>query len=171
MRSGCTSAHRARIARWIESRRNMRKIWRRRFRACGRTGIEDLRTDLRGWLQQVAQNDDDWKPLHFEFALRAGGASGPRSSQHSEEAVLTEGVRLRGSIDLVEKHVATRRAAGDGSQDREASREDSGVYGRRASAAAAALRAGGGAAVRANVESGRLFYATQRGGYQQIGIR
>ena len=33
------------------------------------TEIEDLRTDLRGWLQHVAVNDDEWKPVHFEFAF------------------------------------------------------------------------------------------------------
>ena len=33
------------------------------------TGIEDLRTDLRGWLQFVAANDAGWAPLHFEFAF------------------------------------------------------------------------------------------------------
>ena len=72
-----------------------------------RTEIEDLRTDLRGWLQHIAVNDDDWIPQHFEFAfgLRSQEARDPAST--SEEAVLDEGVRLRGSIDLVERH-ATR---------------------------------------------------------------
>jgi ATP-dependent helicase/nuclease subunit B len=81
-----------------------------------KTGIEDLRTDLRGWLQQVAQNDGDWEPAHFEFAF---------------------GLETR----------SERRAAGDGSQDREGSGADSGVYGRRARTATAVVRAGGGAAV------------------------
>src|SRR6185436_17112356 len=57
--------------------------------------IEDLRTDLRGWLQHVARNDDDWEPVRFELAF--GG---------DHPVVLTEGVNLRGRIDLVEKNVA-----------------------------------------------------------------
>ena len=31
--------------------------------------IEDLRTDLRGWLEHVARNDDDWEPVQFELAF------------------------------------------------------------------------------------------------------
>ncbi|HTB18982.1 MAG TPA: PD-(D/E)XK nuclease family protein, partial [Bryobacteraceae bacterium] len=31
--------------------------------------IENLRTDLRGWLQQVAATQSDWLPLHFEFGF------------------------------------------------------------------------------------------------------
>jgi len=55
--------------------------------------IEDLRTDLRGWLQHVARNDDDWEPVNFELAFG------------DPPLALAEGVNLRGRIDLVEKHV------------------------------------------------------------------
>ena len=34
-----------------------------------RSEIEDLRTDLRGWLQFIAVQDDDWIPIHFEFGF------------------------------------------------------------------------------------------------------
>ena len=53
-----------------------------------KTEIEDLRTDLRGWLQQVAQNDGDWEPMHFEFAFGLDGSRGPRSGEHRDEALL-----------------------------------------------------------------------------------
>ena len=62
--------------------------------------IEDLRTDLRGWLQHVARNDDDWEPVQFELAF---GKDQP--------VALAEGVHLRGRIDLVEKHVSRERFA------------------------------------------------------------
>src|SRR5262249_37056529 len=70
-----------------------------------KTEIEDLRTDLRGWLQQVAQNDGDWMPLHFEFSFGLEQRQGRDPASVAEEAVLGEGVRLRGSIDLIERHV------------------------------------------------------------------
>jgi ATP-dependent helicase/nuclease subunit B len=72
-----------------------------------RTEIEDIRTDLRGWVRQMAEASPDWVPLHFEFAfgLRTDGTRDPAS--RAEEAVILDGVRLRGSIDLIEKH-ATR---------------------------------------------------------------
>src|SRR5262249_53862508 len=70
-------------------------------------GVEDLRVDLRGWLQHVARNDDEWLPLHFElaFGLRHDEQREPASS--AAETTLREGVRLRGSIDLVERNCTT----------------------------------------------------------------
>ena len=38
--------------------------------------IENLRTDLRGWLQHIAANDEDWIPEHFEFAFGLRSQSG-----------------------------------------------------------------------------------------------
>jgi ATP-dependent helicase/nuclease subunit B len=133
--------------------------------------IEDLRTDLRGWLQQVAQNDTDWQPLYFEFAFGLSGARrdrDPASTDH--EASLAEGVRLRGSIDLVEKHVRSGALrVTDHKTGKPPERIPAYVGGGRVlqpllyAVAAEQL-------LQAKVESGRLFYATQRGGYQQIGI-
>lgn len=71
--------------------------------------IEDIRTDLRGWLQHVASNDDEWLPIHFElaFGLANQGGTERDSASIPNEVELTElGVRLRGSIDLVERNVA-----------------------------------------------------------------
>jgi hypothetical protein len=66
--------------------------------------IEEIRTDLHGWLGQVAASNDGWIPIHFELGF--GMAQDPRRDPASAaaEALLTNGVRLRGSIDLVEKH-------------------------------------------------------------------
>jgi CRISPR/Cas system-associated exonuclease Cas4 (RecB family) len=69
--------------------------------------VEDLRTDLRGWLRQRAQlaaDGEQWQPRYFEFSfgLVRSGDRDPESS--SEEALILDGIRLRGSIDLVEEH-------------------------------------------------------------------
>src|ERR1035441_5115907 len=68
-----------------------------------RSEIEDLRIDLRGWIQQAAANDG-WLPAHFEFSfgIDAHELRDPQST--NAEAVLDGGVRLRGAIDLIEKH-------------------------------------------------------------------
>jgi len=132
--------------------------------------IEDLRTDLRGWIHQVAQNDSDWEPLYFEFAFGLENREGRDPASTEREAVLQEGVRLRGSIDLVERHVKTNvLRVTDHKSGKPLDRVP--------------LYVGGGRALQpllyglaaeqilgAKVESGRLFYATQRGGYQQMGI-
>ncbi len=72
-----------------------------------RSAVESLRSDVRGWLQQTAVPAPDWIPIHFEFGF--GLPPGPRRDPASsrEEALILDGVRLRGSIDLIERH-ATR---------------------------------------------------------------
>jgi ATP-dependent helicase/DNAse subunit B len=119
--------------------------------------IEDLRTDLRGWLQHAAGNDDEWVPTHFELAF--------------EPVDLAEGVRLRGRIDLVEKH-----------STRDAFRVTDHKTGKRPDTIPRWV--GGGKSLQpllyalaveqklhGAVEAGRLFYATQRGGYTPIEIK
>jgi ATP-dependent helicase/nuclease subunit B len=66
--------------------------------------VEGVRTDLRGWIQQVAAQSE-WLPLHFEFGfgLALDEHRDPQSTK--EEAVILDGIRLRGSIDLVERHM------------------------------------------------------------------
>jgi ATP-dependent helicase/nuclease subunit B len=125
------------------------------------TEIEELRTDLRGWLQHAARDDDEWLPEHFEY---------PFGNDGEPEVVLKEGVRLRGRIDLVERNMTT------------------GVYrvtdhktGKPPESPP--LSVGGGKSLQpilyglateavhnVQVESGRLFYATQRGGYTQMAV-
>ena len=139
-----------------------------------RAEIEDLHTDLRGWLQHAAQNDDDWTPLHFElgFGLEPRRlqvlARDPASVREVVE--LSEGVRLRGSIDLVEMH-STRGVlrVTDHKTGKPPERPPAFVGGGKALqpllyALSAAKLLGH------PVESGRLFYATQRGEYQHMAV-
>ena len=133
--------------------------------------IEDLRTDLRGWLQQVAQNDHDWEPLYFEFSFGLERRAGRDPASTEQEAALTEGVRLRGSIDLVERHTGTRvLRATDHKSGKALDRVPLYVGGGRSlqpllySLAAEKI-------LGERVESGRLFFASQRGGYHQMSIQ
>ncbi|MGH9558242.1 MAG: PD-(D/E)XK nuclease family protein, partial [Bryobacteraceae bacterium] len=69
--------------------------------------IEDLRTDLHGWLHRAATNDSEWMPVHFEFGFGLDAAVDRDPASTSAEADLSEyGVRLRGSIDLIERHAS-----------------------------------------------------------------
>lgn len=134
------------------------------------SGIEDLRTDLRGWLQQMAQNDGDWEPIHFEYGFGLPARGGRDAESTEAAAELAEGVILRGSIDLVEKHIrsgmlrVTDHKTGKPPEKVPAYTGGGKVLQPMLYALAAEKLLGG------TVEMGRLFYATQRGEYRQIGI-
>jgi len=121
--------------------------------------IGDLRTDLRGWLQHVARNDDDWEPVKFELEFG------------KEEPVVLDGVSLRGKIDLLERHVS-----------RDVYRVTDHKTGKRPDTIPRWV--GGGRSLQpllyglaaeqllgSPVEAGRLLYATQRGGYTPVEIK
>ena len=116
--------------------------------------IDGLRTDLRGWLHFTATNEFDWTPVEFELPF--------------EEELA--GVGLRGRVDVVEARGDLRRVTDykTGKAPETIPRWTGGgkhlqplLY-----ALAAEKKLG------ADVEAGRLVYATQRGGYTtvQIGV-
>jgi CRISPR/Cas system-associated exonuclease Cas4 (RecB family) len=133
------------------------------------TEMEDLRSDLRGWLLHVSSHDQEWTPVHFEFAF--GLASNEqRDAASTAEAADLEGVLLRGSIDLVERHAA-----------RAALRVTDHKTGKLPEATPHMVGGGrylqpllyGIAAEKllgAPVECGRLFFATQKGEYRVVEI-
>jgi CRISPR/Cas system-associated exonuclease Cas4 (RecB family) len=109
-------------------------------------------------------------PVHFEFAfgLPADEHRDPASSK--EEAVILNGIRLRGSIDLLEKH-ASRSALRVVDHKTGKAPDNRPQY------------VGGGAILqpllyalaaeqllKQPVESGNLFFCTQRGDFSQISI-
>ena len=128
--------------------------------------VEEIRTDLHGWLGQLAGSEDGWLPIHFElgFGLPRDVRRDPASTP--DEAILGGGVRLRGSIDLVERH-ATRGTLRVVDHKTGKAPERPPVW------------VGGGASLQpllyalsaetilgATVESAQLSYCTQRGNYQ-----
>lgn len=114
--------------------------------------IDELRTDLRGWLQFTATNEFDWTPVEFELPF--------------EEELA--GVRLHGRIDVVEARGDLRRVTDykTGKAPETIPRWTGGgkhlqplLY-----SLAAEKKLG------AVMESGRLQYATQRGGFSTVQI-
>ncbi len=134
------------------------------------TEVEDLRTDLRGWIQQVAMTRTEWLPLHFEFAF--GLAEGRRRDPASvkEEAAILDGVRLRGSIDLIERHQTrgalrvTDHKTGKAPQNRPQYVGGGAILQPLLYALAAEQLLG------QPVESGGLFFCTQRGDFSEFSI-
>ena len=134
--------------------------------------MEELLTDLRGWLREMSRDDEAWIPAHFELAF--GLAEDPERDPASttREVRILNGIRLRGSIDLVETIT---------SGDKTAVRVTDHKTGRPLRLAAGQrLEVGGGEVLQPiiyglaaeqlldeEVEYGQLFYSTRRGEYQR----
>jgi ATP-dependent helicase/nuclease subunit B len=130
--------------------------------------IESIRADLREWLRRVQAESAAWAPWRFElsFGLRGRQAADPHSTP--EPVALENGIRLRGSIDLVEQSPAGALRATDHKTGKARADRNTVV--------------GGGEKLQpvlyglvleklfpeATVEAGRLFYCTQAGGFEEV---
>ncbi|MDH3212896.1 MAG: PD-(D/E)XK nuclease family protein [Myxococcales bacterium] len=66
-------------------------------------GVASVRADLREWLRRASEDDSGFAPWRFELAFGLAGRRA-RDARSVDEAVeLDCGIRLRGSIDLVER--------------------------------------------------------------------
>jgi CRISPR/Cas system-associated exonuclease Cas4 (RecB family) len=69
--------------------------------------IATIRRDLHTWIEQVARDGEEWSPTYFEFAF--GPVPGERDASSIATDVIIDGrFRLRGAIDLIEEHRATK---------------------------------------------------------------
>jgi len=71
-----------------------------------RAEIQAIRADLRGWLQQRASLDADWTPQFYELSFGLHDPAGRDPRSRKEDVEIDGGFRLRGSIDLVERHAS-----------------------------------------------------------------
>ncbi len=70
--------------------------------------VEDLRIDLRTWIRGASQERDGWVPIHFDYAFGLAGGDDRDRDSTPVEAVILDGMRLRGIVDLVEMHPSHR---------------------------------------------------------------
>jgi CRISPR/Cas system-associated exonuclease Cas4 (RecB family) len=133
--------------------------------------IEDIRNDLRAWARLWHAERKDWEPLFSEFAFGLQEQEGRDLASRPEPAVLFGGgVRVRGAIDAVD-----RRRGGTGLRitDHKTGRPPE----------MPPICVGGGAVLQpvlygmaleslldVRVESGRLLFCTQRGGYTEYSM-
>ena len=135
-----------------------------------KTEIEEVRTDLRGWIQQVAATAPDWLPAHFEFAFGLPPDAHRDPASSPDDVAILDGVRLRGSIDLVERHASsdllrvTDHKTGKAPQARPQYVGGGAILQPLLYALAAEKLLG------RPVDSGNLYFCTQRGDFSQIAI-
>ena len=70
--------------------------------------VEALRIDLKGWLQNLAEEGAEWAPLHAEFGFGFAAAGGRDEHSVPEPVTLDGRWLLHGVVDLIE-----RRAGGE----------------------------------------------------------
>lgn len=64
--------------------------------------IEAMRSDLRVWLEKVAEQDG-WVPIHFEFGFGFRAADGGDPASLPDPVTLSGGVMVHGFVDLIER--------------------------------------------------------------------
>jgi hypothetical protein len=67
-----------------------------------------MTADLREWLQKIAEEGAEWTPERFEFSFGLADLLGRDERSRSDPALVDGRFRLRGSIDMIERHRQTR---------------------------------------------------------------
>jgi hypothetical protein len=73
-----------------------------------RDEIAAMTRDLKKWLEELATEGAEWTPERFEFAFGLENTSDRDPGSSPNPAVVDGRFRLRGSIDMVERHRQTR---------------------------------------------------------------
>lgn len=133
-----------------------------------RSEIEDLRIDLHGWIQQAAAEAEGWLPAHFEFSFGMEDREQRDPASRVDPAILEGGVRLRGAIDLIEKHPVRGTLRITDHKTGKFPKELPKYVGGGALLQPLAYGAAAELLLGLPVEYSRLFYCTQRGGYEEI---
>jgi len=125
--------------------------------------IEQIRIDLRGWLFEAVPLSGGWKPAGFEFGFGLARRAGRDPRSVPGEAVVLDGIRLRGSIDLIERHAAQGRLRVTDHKTGKAPDRPMRFVGGGEVLQPVLYGLAAEQLLGCQCESGALFYATQRG--------
>ncbi|RIK95992.1 MAG: PD-(D/E)XK nuclease family protein, partial [Proteobacteria bacterium] len=130
-------------------------------------GVESIRADLREWLRRASEDESGFVPWKFELAFGLPGRRDADPDSTPDPVTLDCGIRLRGSIDLVEKRADGALRATDHKTGKERLKPGEVVQGGAALqpvlyALALEKRFPG-----ATVEAGRLYYCTAAGNFAE----
>jgi hypothetical protein len=130
-------------------------------------GIEVMRADLREWLRRVAA-DVQWEPWRFELSFGLGERRDQDPSSVPKPVPLSQGVQLRGSIDLVERSAEGHLRATDYKTGKARVKEGNVVGGGRHLQPVLYALVLEQLFPEVKVDSGQLFYCTQVGGFSVV---
>jgi ATP-dependent helicase/DNAse subunit B len=140
--------------------------WAIAFEHVWRNELESIRMDLRCWLAELTRGDD-WFPWAFElsFGRKLDGHHDERSVLHPVS--ILDGILLRGSIDLVERHTGGMMRVTD-HKTGSAPEQVRQIVGKGEVLQPLLYALGAEAMLGSPVVAGRLSYATVRGNYRDI---
>ena len=129
--------------------------------------VERIRADLRTWWRRLSA-DPGWEPRYFEYGIGVVG-EGLDPESRPEPAVVGEGLRVRGVVDLIEASSSGTWRITDYKTG--ADRTESGwVIGRGEILQPLLYSLAAEKALEGTVEEGRLFFCTERGGFTTPGV-
>jgi len=68
--------------------------------------VAAMRRDLHEWLARLLRQQDAWTPAYVEMGVGFSGGFGRDQASRREEAILPDGTRLHGVVDLLERRGA-----------------------------------------------------------------
>lgn len=131
-------------------------------------GINAIRADLHEWLRRHADADDGWVPYKFElsFGLADRDREDEDPASVPDPVPIIGELKLRGSIDLVERHVTGKLRATDHKTGK-ARAKDGVIIGGGQHLQPVLYALACEKLLADPVESGRLYYCTADGNYEE----
>jgi RecB family exonuclease len=130
-------------------------------------GIASISADLSEWLRRAAERRDGWRPDRFElsFGLKDRDQADPASS--ADPVAIAGGLKLRGSIDLVERDPARARLRITDHKTGKVRAERGVVVGGGRVLQPLLYAMAAEKLLAEPVDSGRLYYCTLAGGFEE----
>jgi ATP-dependent helicase/nuclease subunit B len=130
-------------------------------------GITSISADLAEWLRRAAEKQDRWHPYRFElsFGLRDRDQADPKSCE--EPILIAGGLKLRGSIDLVERDQTLGHLRITDHKTGKARAPAKVVVGGGRVLQPLLYSLAAESLLSEPVDSGRLYYCTLAGGFEQ----
>jgi len=135
-------------------------------------GVASIRADLREWLRRMSE-DAVWTPRRFELAFgldRADGRGGRDVASVDEPVTLDIGLKLRGSIDLVEEGPGGTIRATDHKTGKARVEDGALIAGGKSLQPTLYALALERIFPGATISGGRLYYCTTRGGFAEVEV-
>jgi ATP-dependent helicase/nuclease subunit B len=131
--------------------------------------IEAMRSDLRVWMQKVA-DEDGWVPIHFEFGFGFGASAGRDPDSLPDPVALSGGALVHGFVDLIERSDDGKTLRVTDHKTGKDRTKKGLVVGQGESLQPAVYGLAVEAALKRAVAEGRFFYCTADGGFGERSV-